>query len=83
MGVNKDSYLVLDKLPPEYDSRVKAMEASGNGATRALKRWVQWGAAVRAFLGRFIDCCGRLMSAPQTSTATLAVWRSRFKSCLA
>ena len=27
MGVNKDSYLVLDKLPPEYDSRVKAMEA--------------------------------------------------------
>jgi len=25
-GVNKDSYLVLDKLPPEYDSRVKAME---------------------------------------------------------
>ena len=27
VGVNKDSYLVLDKLPPEYDSRVKAMEA--------------------------------------------------------
>lgn len=26
VGVNKDSYLVLDKLPPEYDSRVKAME---------------------------------------------------------
>merc|ERR1719207_150533 len=26
IGVNKDSYLVLDKLPPEYDSRVKAME---------------------------------------------------------
>ena len=26
IGVNKDSYLILDKLPPEYDSRVKAME---------------------------------------------------------
>merc|ERR1740117_2900669 len=26
VGVNKDSYLVLDKLPPEYDTRVKAME---------------------------------------------------------
>jgi len=26
VGVNKDSYLVLDKLPPEYDSRVQAME---------------------------------------------------------
>lgn len=25
-GVNKDSYLVLEKLPVEYDSRVKAME---------------------------------------------------------
>ncbi|KAI9005617.1 P-loop containing nucleoside triphosphate hydrolase protein [Hyaloraphidium curvatum] len=26
VGVNKDSYLVLDMLPAEYDSRVKAME---------------------------------------------------------
>eukprot|EP00906_Rhabdomonas_costata_P006088 RCo008969 len=26
VGVNKDSYLVLDTLPDEYDSRVKAME---------------------------------------------------------
>ena len=26
VGVNKDSYLLLDKLPSEYDSRVKAME---------------------------------------------------------
>jgi len=26
VGVNKDSYLILDSLPPEYDSRVKAME---------------------------------------------------------
>ncbi|KEP60979.1 UNVERIFIED_CONTAM: 26S proteasome regulatory subunit, S6a family AAA ATpase [Hammondia hammondi] len=26
VGVNKDSYLVLDKLPAEYDSRVRAME---------------------------------------------------------
>jgi 26S proteasome regulatory subunit T5 len=26
IGVNKDSYLILDKLPSEYDARVKAME---------------------------------------------------------
>ena len=26
VGVNKDSYLVLEELPAEYDSRVKAME---------------------------------------------------------
>lgn len=26
VGVNKDSYIVLEKLPAEYDSRVKAME---------------------------------------------------------
>ncbi len=26
IGVNKDSYLVLDTLPAEFDSRVKAME---------------------------------------------------------
>lgn len=26
IGVNKDSYLVLETLPVEYDSRVKAME---------------------------------------------------------
>jgi 26S proteasome regulatory subunit T5 len=26
VGVNKDSYLILDKLPAEYDARVKAME---------------------------------------------------------
>jgi len=26
VGVNKDSYLILDKLPQEYDNRVKAME---------------------------------------------------------
>ncbi|EPY52720.1 19S proteasome regulatory subunit Rpt5 [Schizosaccharomyces cryophilus OY26] len=26
IGVNKDSYLIIDKLPSEYDSRVKAME---------------------------------------------------------
>lgn len=26
VGVNKDSYLILETLPAEYDSRVKAME---------------------------------------------------------
>lgn len=26
VGVNKDSYLILETLPAEYDARVKAME---------------------------------------------------------
>jgi len=26
VGVNKDSFLVLEQLPAEYDSRVKSME---------------------------------------------------------
>ena len=26
VACNKDSYIVYEKLPPEYDSRVKAME---------------------------------------------------------
>jgi 26S proteasome regulatory subunit T5 len=26
VGVNKDSYIILEKLPTEFDSRVKAME---------------------------------------------------------
>merc|ERR1719376_2050527 len=26
VGVNKDSFLILDKLPAEYDTRAKAME---------------------------------------------------------
>ena len=30
VGVNKDSYLILDTLPSEYDSRVKAMEVSNH-----------------------------------------------------
>ncbi|CAI4932332.1 AVN_HP_G0046640.mRNA.1.CDS.1 [Saccharomyces cerevisiae] len=29
VGVNKDSYLILDTLPSEFDSRVKAMEVDG------------------------------------------------------
>ena len=30
VGVNKDSYLVLDKLPTEYDSRVKVREPNSH-----------------------------------------------------
>ncbi|VEL10637.1 unnamed protein product [Protopolystoma xenopodis] len=32
IGVNKDSYLILEKLPPEFDSRVKAMEVDDRPA---------------------------------------------------
>jgi ATP-dependent 26S proteasome regulatory subunit len=31
---NKDSYLILDKLPSEYDPRVKAMEVRARGGER-------------------------------------------------
>ena len=34
IGVNKDSYLVLDTLPAEYDSRVKAMEVDEKPAEK-------------------------------------------------
>ena len=33
VGVNKDSYLILDTLPAEYDSRVKAMEVPSSPET--------------------------------------------------
>lgn len=38
VGVNKDSYLILDTLPAEYDSRVKAMEVRRRGATCTATR---------------------------------------------
>ena len=37
VGVNKDSYLVLEKLPAEYDSRVKAMEVDMRPTGNLLK----------------------------------------------
>jgi 26S proteasome regulatory subunit T5 len=36
VGVNKDSYLILDTLPAEYDSRVKAMEVCFESSLRFL-----------------------------------------------
>ena len=35
VGTNKDSYLILEKLPAEYDSRVKAMEVD----TKPTEEW--------------------------------------------
>lgn len=37
VGTNKDSYLILEKLPSEYDSRVKAMEVELNEGDSKLK----------------------------------------------
>jgi 26S proteasome regulatory subunit T5 len=55
VGVNKDSYLVLDTLPAEYDSRVKAMEVDEKPTEDysdigGLDKQIQVGAAL----------CGRL-----------------------
>lgn len=33
VGTNKDSYLILERLPAEYDSRVKAMEVRRGWST--------------------------------------------------
>ncbi|KAI6114227.1 26S proteasome subunit P45 [Pisolithus sp. B1] len=40
VGVNKDSYLILDKLPTEFDSRVKAMEDIG-GLEKQIEELVE------------------------------------------
>jgi len=52
IGVNKDSYLILDTLPAEYDSRVKAMEVDekpteqyndvGGWTSKLRSSWRQW-----------------------------------------
>ena len=45
VGVNKDSYLILDALPSEYDSRVKAMEVD----TRPTEQYSDIGGLDRSF----------------------------------
>lgn len=52
-GVNKDSYLILETLPTEYDSRVKAMEVDERpteqysdigGLDKQIQEvWARWG----------------------------------------
>jgi 26S proteasome regulatory subunit T5 len=39
IAVNKESYNIYEKLPPEYDSRVKAMEVDER-PTRSILRLV-------------------------------------------
>ena len=50
IGVNKDSYLILDTLPAEFDSRVKAMEVDERptetytdigGLEKQIEEWVE------------------------------------------
>ncbi|KMU82839.1 26S protease regulatory subunit 6A [Coccidioides immitis H538.4] len=43
IGVNKDSYLVLDTLPAEYDSRVKAMEVDEKHNRAIYRRALMYG----------------------------------------
>lgn len=43
VGVNKDSYLILDTLPSEYDSRVKAMEVRLKLRKSRLHNWCDFG----------------------------------------
>ena len=44
VGTNKDSYLILEKLPSEYDSRVKAMEVELNeGDSKIQDRFTEVG----------------------------------------
>jgi 26S proteasome regulatory subunit T5 len=72
VGVNKDSYLVLDTLPAEYDSRVKAMEVDEKptedysdigGLDKQIQvscsLWAAWGCG---FICK--DVCGHSMALP-------------------
>ena len=54
MGVNKDSYLILDKLPVEYDSRVKAMELD----ERPTEEYSDVGGLDKQVLQRQSQLCG-------------------------
>ncbi len=68
VGVNKDSYLVLDTLPAEYDSRVKAMEVSSGGLLAVGNVYGTWTVALKllrleAYMHALVptctgSCCG-------------------------
>ncbi|KAM1442706.1 hypothetical protein PS2_010328 [Malus domestica] len=58
VGVNKDSYLILDTLPSEYDSRVKAMEVDEKptedyndiGGLEKQASFILWTCSFEAFM---------------------------------
>ena len=53
VGVNKDSYLILEALPAEYDSRVKAMEVD----ERPTEQYSDVGGLDKQ-IQEVGDCCG-------------------------
>ncbi len=66
IGVNKDSYLVLDTLPPEYDSRVKAMEVCVCVLVPCPRLLMGFG--------------DRWKSGPPKGLMMSAVWRSKWRN---
>ncbi|KAF4696047.1 26S proteasome regulatory subunit 6A [Perkinsus olseni] len=69
VGLNKDSYLVLDKLPQDFDSRVKAMEVDERPTDQ------YYGPAYNQYHNH--DCCsneGKTMMARACAAATNATF---------
>ena len=69
VGVNKDSYLILDTLPAEYDARVKAMEVFG-ASSSLLMHGSKGGQASCAVLKTVLQQVPYLLT-----ILTLQLWR--------
>ena len=81
IGVNKDSYLVLEKLPEEYDSRIKVYSSTLLQAASLAWAPVHVSETCRP---RGLRCCfasrrrrWKLTRSRRRVTRMLAAWRSR------
>ena len=91
VGVNKDSYLILDKLPAEYDSRVKAMEVilpvslpsllSYTAVARLSK--CHYLHRVQAVVEARVSCPCNWFCATGAKDAVLAIVPTLYSKCLA
>lgn len=79
VGTNKDSYLILERLPAEYDSRVKAMEVR-RGWSTATDRNVLLVSSRIECMGVWLCWCGRWTRSRRRSGVTSVGWTSRSRS---
>jgi len=85
IGINKDSYLVLDALPAEFDNRVKAMEVDEQPTETYLYWWAgKTGLRYSVHVPKHIDttdsdegyCCYQPHRHP--GSCTPSIWSSQF-----